>query len=98
MRVRLLGVLLIAAVAMLAPILARAQDPVSQFVGRTVTEIRIDLAGVPQADSSLLALVEIVVGQPLSVLAVRETMDHFGRLARFDDVRVLVGRVRRAWW
>jgi outer membrane protein assembly factor BamA len=73
----------------LLPAPARAQDQVDAFVGRTVAEIRIEVAGQPQMDSSLLALVDIQVGQPLSLLDIRETMDHFGQLDRFDDVRLL---------
>ncbi len=90
MRPRPLAVLLVGLLAASLPAGAFAQDPVASFAGRTVAEIRIELAGVPQSDSSLRDLVEITVGRPLSIVDVRTTMDHFGRLARFDDVRLLV--------
>jgi len=77
------GVLLVAAPGW-------AQDPVESFIGRRVAEVRVEVEGQLQADSALLALVEVRTGDLLSVASIRQTMDNFGRLARFEDVRFLV--------
>ncbi len=69
---------------------AFAQGAVDRFIGRPVAEIRVEVEGQSQSDSSLLALVVMRVGEPLTVAAIRETIDHFGALSRFDDVQLLV--------
>jgi len=88
MRTFALGIVLLA--VLLTPAQAAAQEPIDAFAGRPVADVRVEIAGELQLDTSLLALVDVRVGQPLSVVAVRDTMDHFGRLSRFDDVRFLV--------
>ena len=90
MRVRPPGSVLAAGLALLMPALAAAQDPVAPFIGRLVAEVRIELSGEPLRDSALDTLLIVKAGRPLSIAEVRETMDHFGRLARFESVRFLV--------
>jgi outer membrane protein assembly factor BamA len=85
---RVLACAAVLATTGLLPATARAQDPVPAYIGRAVAEVRVEVAGQLQADTSLLALVAIRAGEPLSLLDIRETMDHFGRLDRFEDARV----------
>ncbi|HSG01373.1 MAG TPA: hypothetical protein VLA20_09590, partial [Vicinamibacterales bacterium] len=82
------GLLLVTLLLAAGP--ARAQQPVESFIGRRVAEVRVEVQGAVQIESALVALVEVRVGEPLSVTAIRETMDNFGRLARFEDARFLV--------
>lgn len=64
---------------------ARAQDLPA---GRTVTAVRVDATSGPITDPLVLELVETRVGEPLSMLSVRQTIDHFIGLGRFEDIRV----------
>ena len=61
----------------------------AQHLGRTITDVRVEIAGQPVGDPSVLALVETRIGEPLAMLAVRSTIDHLVGLGRFEDVRVL---------
>lgn len=66
---------------------AHAQD-----LGRTITDVRVDVAGVPSADPAILELIETRVGEPLTMRDVRRTIDHLVGLGRFEDVRVTTAR------
>lgn len=66
---------------------AHAQD-----LGRTITDVRVDVAGVPSADPAILELIETRVGEPLTMRDVRSTIDHLVGLGRFEDVRVSTAR------
>ncbi|MDO8679553.1 MAG: POTRA domain-containing protein [Acidobacteriota bacterium] len=57
-------------------------------MGRTVADMRVDVAGVPLLDPAVLDLIETRVGEPLTMLRVRSTIDHLVGLGRFEDVRV----------
>ena len=70
-----------------APLPAAAQDP-SPYLGRTVADVRIDLAGRPVVDPTITGLVESRVGEPLRMRDVRATIDHLTGLGRFADIRV----------
>ena len=59
------------------------------LVGQPLTAIQVEQEGKPVRDEAILALVETKVGDPLSMAAVRETLDHLDGLGRFDDVRVV---------
>ncbi|HUF47953.1 MAG TPA: POTRA domain-containing protein [Vicinamibacterales bacterium] len=83
----------LSALLALAALPARAQAPIDAYLGRLVADVRVTISGQLQTDSSLLALVTVRAGQPLTTAAVRSTMDQFGRLGRFDDVRFLVDEV-----
>ena len=83
--------LLIAAFGSRAPAFAAnaATVDVEQYLGRTITDVRVEIAGVPVADSAVLELVETRVGEALGMRNVRATVDHLIGLSRFEDVRVM---------
>ncbi len=62
---------------------------VRPYLGRTITDVRVEVAGVPVVEPGLLELVETRVAEPLSMLDVRGTIEHFVGLGRFEDVRLL---------
>lgn len=78
--VPMLGILL------LAPSSAAAD--VHDYVGKRVVDVRVDVSGEVVDDPDLLELVETRVGEALSMVRVRETIDHLTGLGRFEDVRV----------
>jgi outer membrane protein insertion porin family len=57
-------------------------------LGRTITDVRVEIAGLPVADANVLNLIETRVGERLAAHAVRSTIDHLVGLGRFEDVRV----------
>ncbi|MBI4887984.1 MAG: BamA/TamA family outer membrane protein [Acidobacteria bacterium] len=61
---------------------ASAQTPL-------VTDIRVEQEGQATVDPVIDGLIETVVGQPLSMRAVRETITHLTSLNRYEDVQVL---------
>jgi outer membrane protein insertion porin family len=65
-----------------------AAADVHDFVGRTITDVRIEVAGAPFTDPSVLQLIETRVGDVLSMQRVRESVDHLVGVGRFEDVRV----------
>ena len=60
----------------------------AELIGRTITDVRVDIAGVATVESAVLSLVETRVGEPLAMRHVRATIDHLVGLSRFEDVRV----------
>lgn len=66
------------------PVAADVRD----FLGRRLTDVRVEAAGVPLTDAAVLQLFETRIGEPLSMERVRETIDHLVGLARFEDIRV----------
>ncbi len=84
------GVLAFAALAIvLGAIPARAQTPVTRFVGRTIADVRLDEEGRTVTDPMMVQLLETRVGEPLSLARVRDTLDHLFGLGRYQDIRVL---------
>ncbi len=69
-------------------LVAPARADVRDYVGRPLADVRVELAGAPFADPSVLQLIETRVGEPLSMERVRETVDHLIGLGRFEDIRV----------
>lgn len=65
-----------------------AEASVEQFLGRTVADMQVEIAGQPLLDPAVLDLIETRVGEPLTMLRVRSTIDHLVGLGRFEDVRV----------
>jgi outer membrane protein assembly complex protein YaeT len=53
-----------------------------------ITDVRIEQEGRVVTDRLISGLVETMVGEPLSMRDVRETMSHLTGLNRFDDVQV----------
>ena len=76
--------LVIAAALLLVMTGAEPQD----FLGRTITDVRVEIAGVPVAEGGVLELVETRVGEPLEMENVRGTIEHLVGIGRFEDVRV----------
>lgn len=81
-------VLLLAAFVLCAARPAAAQRPPETFAGRQVAQVRVLVEGVATTDATLIALVETPVGQPLSMIAVRESIAHLFSMGRFQDVQV----------
>ena len=80
MRRLILALLLFAA----APALADVQE----YLGKTITDVRVEVSGVMVVEPGLLELVETQVGEPLGMRDVRGTIDHLVGLGRFEDVRL----------
>jgi outer membrane protein insertion porin family len=76
-----------AVIAVFSAMPAIARD-VQQYLGKTITDVRVEMAGVPVTDAGVLELVETRIGDPLGMRSVRGTIDHLIGLSRFDDVRV----------
>jgi len=76
--------LVIVAAFLLAVTGAEPQD----YLGRTITDVGVEIAGVPVVETSVLELVETRVGEPLAMQNVRGTIEHLVGVGRFEDVRV----------
>ena len=70
---------------------AVARAEVADYVGKPVTSIRLVLDGRDTTEPALVQVVETRLGDPLSMLDVRESIAHLFSLGRFDDVRVDAG-------
>lgn len=80
--------ILAAVLLVAAPGTARA----GQHLGQTVADVRVEVSGVALADPAVIELVETRIGEPLTMLNVRATIDHLVGLGRFEDVRVFASR------
>ena len=60
----------------------------SQWIGRTVTLVHVEIEGQPVAQASLFALLEVRRGAPLTEEAVRESLEHLRNLDRYETVTV----------
>lgn len=60
----------------------------ASYLGRTITDVRVEIAGVPATEPNVVGLIETRLGEPLGMRAVRGTIDHLIGLGRFEDVRV----------
>lgn len=77
-----------AVLLLLAPRPGAAQpDPVA-FLGRPIVDVELEVAGRPFHDPQVLELVETRIGELVTMREIRETIDHFVGLGRFEDVRV----------
>ncbi len=90
--------LLLCAVCLVPPALSAsaAEASVAQFLGRIVADMRVDVAGQPLSDPAVLDLIETRVGEPLTMLRIRSTIDHLVGLGRFEDVRVFAAPSEQA--
>ncbi len=61
---------------------------IGALLGRRVTDVRIEADGVPVTDAAALSLIETRIGEPLTMAAVRQTIDHFVTLGRYADIQV----------
>ena len=65
-----------------------ASAAVADFLGLPIGSVRLLTEGRETVDPVLTQVVETVVGQPLSMAQVRESIEHLFSLGRFEDVRV----------
>ena len=65
-----------------------AEADVGEYMGRPVSAVRFEIEGTPAIEPRLAAVVLTRVGEPLSLVSVRETIVHLLNLGRFDDVIV----------
>lgn len=78
-----------AAVTLLLALMAvPAAAQVGALAGQRVVDVRIDASGVPVSDPAVLSLVETRVGDALRMADVRQTIDHFVTMGRYDDIQV----------
>ena len=68
---------------------ATAEADPQQFLGRTITDVQVRIAGVQANEAGVLELIDTHVGEALTMHDVRGTIDHLVGLSRFEDVRVL---------
>jgi outer membrane protein assembly factor BamA len=61
---------------------------VADYLGRTVIDVRFELEGADVRDAALASLLQVRVGQPLNLAAVRETLGHLFTLGRYEDIQV----------
>ena len=72
-------------IAALAPRMAAAQDAP---IGLTIVDVQVESGGRSVGEAGVVELVETRIGEPLSMAAVRDTIDHMVGLGRYDDVRL----------
>jgi outer membrane protein assembly factor BamA len=72
----------------LLPAAVAAQPSAVQFVGRPVQDVSIFIEKTPADEPGLRELIEVQIGQPLSMERVRESITHLYSLQRFQDIRV----------
>ena len=71
---------------------AQAQS-IDPLIGRLVTDVAVETTEGSSVDAGVTELVETRIGEPLSLEAVRDTIDHLVGLGRYDDVRAMATRV-----
>ncbi len=71
---------------------AQPSTDIASLLGQPIGSVSVTAAGVPVVDAAVLDLVETRIGEPLSMVRVRETIDHLVGLGRYDDVRVEASR------
>ncbi len=83
------GLLRAAALAVcLAAAGGTARAAVADYIGRPVGSVRLLTEGRETPDPMLAQVVETLVGQPLSMVQVRESIAHLFSLGRFENVSV----------
>ena len=76
-------------VALLFVLLATtAHAAVTDYIGKPIVEVRLQLKGVAVQDQHLIEIVETRVGAPLAMIEVRESMAHLFGLGLYQDVQV----------
>jgi outer membrane protein insertion porin family len=61
---------------------------VADYLGKPIGTVRLLVEGRDTTEPALTQVVETLVGQPLAMAAVRETVSHLYSLGRFEGVRV----------
>src|SRR5262245_11808095 len=54
-----------------------------------VVDVRVEQEGRPVTDPELLSLISVRPGEPLSMVAVKDSSEHLYALDRYDDVAVV---------
>ncbi|MGE3188984.1 MAG: POTRA domain-containing protein, partial [Vicinamibacterales bacterium] len=67
---------------------APARADVTDYLGRPIAAVRVEVDGEPVTTRSVIELIETRAGDPLSMQRVRESLDHLVGLGRFEDVRI----------
>ena len=78
---------MMAAAAEAQPPPAPAQQ-IERFAGRPLAEVRLLIEDTPTTNAALLSLIDLPVGQPLSVEAVRQSEERLARLPQYEGVTV----------
>ena len=76
----------LALLIVLFPSLARGA--VTDFIGKNVSEVRLQLKGAIIQNPELIEIIETRAGAPLSMMDVRESMAHLFGLGLYQDVQV----------
>jgi outer membrane protein insertion porin family len=87
-----LVIALVTALVTTAATAAQAQS-VEPLIGRLVTDVAVETTEGTSVGPGVLELIETRLGEPLSLEAVRDTIDHLVGLGRYDDVRAMATRV-----
>jgi outer membrane protein insertion porin family len=66
-----------------SPLLAQ-----TDLVGLPIAEVRVEQEGRAVTERLILGLIATQPGEPLSMVEVRDTIDHLNGLGRFDDIQV----------
>ena len=65
-----------------------AEAAVSDYIGKTVAEVRLQIRGAAIQSEELVEIVETRAGAPLTMIEVRESMAHLFGLGLYQDVQV----------
>ena len=85
MRLLFVAAALLAACLFTAPASAAQGAGVQVYLGKTVTDVEVEIAGVAVAEPGLLELIETRVAEPLGMREIRRPSTP-RRLGRFEDV------------
>ncbi|HEY7447000.1 MAG TPA: POTRA domain-containing protein [Vicinamibacterales bacterium] len=69
-------------------IVQSAEGAVTDYLGRSIAQVRVEQEAAQVDDRAILDLIETRVGQPLEMTQVRETIGHLFSLGRYEDVQV----------
>ncbi|OFW17578.1 MAG: hypothetical protein A3F69_02090 [Acidobacteria bacterium RIFCSPLOWO2_12_FULL_66_10] len=79
---------MLGAIVLCLAIQGSAGAEIVDYLGKPVGTVRLLVENRETAEPALMEVVETVVGQPLSMALVRESIVHLFSLGRFEDVRV----------
>ena len=65
-----------------------AEAAVSDYIGKTVAEVRLQIRGAAVQSEELVEVIETRAGAPLTMIEVRESMAHLFGLGLYQDVQV----------
>ena len=65
-----------------------SEAAVSDYIGKTVAEVRLQIRGAAIQSEELVEIVETRAGAPLTMIEVRESMAHLFGLGLYQDVQV----------